>query len=135
MGARSRTVLRAFGFVLASVIALPLAAQEPSKGKSTDPQKPPIEKKVFDASRRVPSHFGQIGLTPEQKEEIYKIRGKHQSQIESLQKQIAQLQGEMMTECESILSESQKQLLSLRRDASARARKVRTTNAQANASL
>src|SRR4051812_4221468 len=103
MVARRRTVIGAFGFVLASLIALPLAAQEPTKGKPADTQRPPVEKKVFDASRRVPSHFGQIGLTPEQKEAIYKIRGKNLAQIESLQKQIAQLQCETLTECESVL--------------------------------
>ena len=89
------------------------------------PPKPPAEKKAADPSRRVPPLFGQIGLTPEQKEEIYKIRAKHQAQIESLQKQIAQLQAEMLAECEAVLTDSQKQLLALRREAAARARKAK----------
>lgn len=114
-----------FGFTLAALVALgalPLAAQEPSGGKPADAPTTPALKKVVDPSRRVPPLFGQVGLTPEQKEEIYKIRAKHQAQIESLQKQIAQTQAELLTECEAVLSDSQKQLLALRREAAARSR-------------
>ena len=123
MGPRKRVCFWAVGVVLASVVGLPLAAQEPSGVRPADPTKAPASKKVADASRRVPPFFGQIGLTPEQKEEIYKVRGKRQSQIESLHKQIAQLQSETLAECESLLSDSQKSLLTLRRDASARSKK------------
>lgn len=134
MGIRRRAALRAFGLILASAAALPLAAQEPSKGTTPDTRKPAAEKKVVDSSRRVPAQFGQIGLSPEQKEAIYKIRGKRQAEIEALHKQIAQLQSEAMAECESVLSDTQKQLLALRRDAAARAKAAKSATAESTAS-
>ncbi|MCA1687001.1 MAG: hypothetical protein LC745_13735 [Planctomycetia bacterium] len=130
---RSRTVAWAFGFVLASAVglaALPLAAQEPTGSKPADGTKAPVTKKAVDPSRRVPPHFGQIGLTPEQKEEIYKIRARHQAQIDSLQKQVARAQAEMLAECESHLTESQKQLLTHRRDAAARAKQAKAATTE-----
>ena len=50
---------------------LPLVAQE-KKPDST----PAETKRTNDPSRRVPVYFGQIGLTPEQRESIYKVRAK-----------------------------------------------------------
>ena len=55
-------------FLVAGIV--PILAQEP---KPETPQAPasastPTAKKTYDPSRRVPDYFGQIGLTPEQKE-------------------------------------------------------------------
>ena len=55
-----------------------------------------------DASRRVPSHFGQVGLTPEQRERIYKVQAKHHENIDELQKQLDNARLEMMKECEAM---------------------------------
>jgi hypothetical protein len=109
----------------ATVVALPLAAQEPSPGKPTDALNAPAKTQTYDPSRRVPPFFGQVGLTPEQKEAIYKIRGKYQVRIDALSKQIAETQSQMLAECEAQLNETQKQLLTFRRDAAARAKKER----------
>lgn len=126
MGSR-RAGVCAFGVVLGSVLmsgAPPLSAQEPSTA-AADATRAPAAKKPADPARRVPDFFGKIGLTSQQKEEIYKIRGKRQAQVEALQKQITQLQAETIAECESVLNDSQKQLLNLRRDAAARAKKAK----------
>jgi hypothetical protein len=99
--------------------SLRLDAQEPSAEKSV------AEKKSSDRSRRVvPDFFGQIGLSQDQKEEIYKIRAKHVERIAALQKQIDDIKAEEMKECEAKLSESQKLLLEVRRRASAEAKKA-----------
>ena len=102
--------------VLASVR---LDAQEPSGGQSV------VAKKAYDPSRRVPAFFGQIGLSQDQKEEIYKTRAKYLEKIAILQKQIDEIKVEEMKECESKLSESQKLLLNVRRRAAAEAKQAK----------
>lgn len=101
------------------VVPSRLDAQEPSGGK------PAAAKKASDPSRRVPAFFGQIGLSQDQKEDIYKIRAKHLEKIAALQKQIDEIKAEEMKECESKLSESQKLLLDARRHAAAEAKKAK----------
>ncbi len=106
---------RAFAMLstLTGVIALgslPLVvAQEQGAAKS--------DEGAITKSRRVPRYFGQIGLTPEQRESIYKIQGKHEAKINALEKQIADARAEMLKECESVLTDTQKQLLEQRRKA------------------
>ncbi len=135
MAARSRFHALTMILGVAGVVSLGafrLAAQEPAKAnakadaKADDASKSAAAKKAIDPSRRVPPFFGQIGLSPEQKEEIYKVRGKHQEKIDSLEKQIAAVRGEMMAECESKLTDTQKQALESRR-ASADSKKAKAS--------
>lgn len=132
---RTRAGVLALAFVGVVVLGLGaggMAAQEPSAGKPAEAAgtTAPAAPKASDPSRRVPRFFGQIGLTPEQKDEIYKIRGKHQQKLEELQKQIARVQSEMMAECEAVLNETQKKMLTYRREASAKARKARASSTE-----
>ena len=132
MAARSRIHSLTMILGVAGVVSLGafrLAAQGPSKAKADDTSKSTAAKKAVDPSRRVPPFFGQIGLSPEQKEEIYKVRGKHQEKIEALEKQIATIRGEMMAECESKLTDTQKQALESRRTS------VESKKAKASASV
>ena len=96
---------------------MPLTAQESGSAKTAEKTAPPSKKRTYDPSRRVPDYFGQIGLTPEQKESIYKVRAKHQQKIDELEKQITQIQSQMLTECEALLTDTQRQLLEHRRRA------------------
>ena len=126
-----RTGPWAFGLALASAVVLGaplLAAEEPAGGKPADSAPLPALKKTVDPSRRVPAFFGQVGLTAEQKEEIYKIRARRQAQIEALHKQLSQVNAEVLTECETVLNHSQKQLLALRRDAAAQAKAAKAAS-------
>jgi Spy/CpxP family protein refolding chaperone len=102
--------------------SLPLIAQESPRAKTTEKTEAPAAKR--DAARRVPRYFGQIGLTPEQRDSIYKIQSKHQSKIEALQKQINEIQSQMLSECETVLTDTQKQLLQQRRQATGGSRKA-----------
>jgi hypothetical protein len=115
--------MSAIGLGLALVIGsgtLRLEAQEPkpSEGSNATPAR-----RAFDPARRVPRYFGQIGLTPGQRESIYKIRAKHQQQIDALEKQIAEIQAQMLSECEALLADTQKQFLEQRRHAAVRTRR------------
>ena len=68
--------------------------------------------------RRVPPYFGQIGLTPDQRERIYDVRGVQQAKIAELKRQIEELETAEMSDCESVLTDAQRKLLENRRDAS-----------------
>ncbi|HEU5117547.1 MAG TPA: hypothetical protein VFT74_12960 [Isosphaeraceae bacterium] len=82
--------------------------------------------------RRVPMHFGQVGLTPSQRERIYEIRTRHHERIEALNQEIARLEAAETTECEAVLTEAQRRLLAHSR-AAARARSLtRKTASSAN---
>jgi hypothetical protein len=135
MSIRSTDGFRAFLFAFAAVLglgSLPLLAQETTAAKPGDAagSPPPATKGAYDPTRRVPPYFGQVGLTPEQKEGIYKIRARHQQKITDLQKQLAQAQTEMLAECETVLNDTQKKLLTYRREAAARARRAPAASAE-----
>jgi len=68
--------------------------------------------------RRVPRYFGRIGLTPRQKEQIYVIRGGYRARIAELERTIERLRQEEMEHCESVLTETQRELLQQMRAAS-----------------
>ena len=137
-GARRRS---GTGFAVLAVVGLalgagatPLAAQETVKDAKPAPAEAPKAKRAYDPTRRVPPYFGQVGLTADQKEAIYKARGKHQAKIEDLQKQLAEAQSAMMAECESLLTGEQRNLLAdKRRQASSKARGAAPTPPSATA--
>ncbi len=103
----TRTATLALGMGL--FISLGSLAQDPSPRKPAEKPAAPAKKK--EASRRVPDYFGQIGLTPEQRESIYKVRKTHQDKIDVLKKQIADAESQSLSECEAVLTVTQKKLL------------------------
>lgn len=104
---------------------LPLAAQQaPPPGSSTKTEAP-AAKSTSTTPRRVPNYFGQLGLSPEQKDSIYKVVAKHQSRIEELKKELAEANDKMVQECESLLDDAQKKSLEARRTAAADAAKAK----------
>jgi hypothetical protein len=130
MNVRNRIVSLVMGLGVsgaASLVAMPLLAQEPAAARPGE-VKAPAARRPVDPSRRVPDFFGQLGLSQPQREEIYKIRARHQQKLDELHKQIIQEQADMLSECEALLTDTQKQLLAQRRQASAsaRARKLKT---------
>src|SRR5262249_24861325 len=79
--------------------SIPLGAQEPKAPQVVSKSKAK-GKKTSEPTRRVPPYFGQIGLTDTQRESIFKVQGKHQPKIDTLQKQIDSIRAQMMEECE-----------------------------------
>lgn len=101
---RSRVAGMLIGLSAVALIGiLPSFAQDPAKEKAA----PTVAKNA----RRVPRYFGQVGLTDEQKEQIYDLRGKHLTKVDELKKQLADEQTKELAECEAILLESQKKVL------------------------
>ncbi|MEO6809060.1 MAG: hypothetical protein ABI353_08095 [Isosphaeraceae bacterium] len=115
-----RSRIRMLSFGLAAVLAagtLPVLAQAPGNVPRSS-AKP--ARKAYNPARRVPAYFGKVGLSTDQKETIYAIRGKYQEKIASLQQQIDQMRAQELTECEEVLSEPQQHLLDQERPVSKR---------------
>jgi hypothetical protein len=103
------------------------AAQEPKSAPASADSAPSSAKRSNDPARRVPPYFGQIGLTASQRDEIYKIRAKHQEKIDALEKQIAEARAQVLAECETLLTDSQMKLLEQHRRTASEARKSRAS--------
>jgi hypothetical protein len=134
-----KRVIRRLAAVLASAAAmmivsgsLPLIAQETGNAQVQAKAKR-AGKRAFDPTRRVPDYFGQLGLSDAQKESIYKIRATHQPKIDAMEKQLEQLRGQMIKECETVLTDAQKKLLEERRSGAAESRARRGAGAVAEA--
>jgi hypothetical protein len=76
----------------------------------------PAGPKTYPPFRRVPSFFGQVGLSDQQRSEIYVLRGRYRAEIYELERQIEELKRKEITECETILTDSQRKLLNQLRD-------------------
>ena len=86
---------------------LAFAGQEGKEAnKATEVKK--AEKPKTRLRGRVPRYFGQLGLSREQRQEIYRIQAKYRSQIAELQAQIAALRKAERQEIEGVLTEGQK---------------------------
>ena len=127
MTKRFRAAAAATSFTLLGLLAgsRPIEAQDPTPTKVADP----AVKKKHDAARRVPAYFGQIGLTTEQRANIYNIQGKRLEKIEALEQQIAAEKAEMLAQCEASLTETQKKLLDNLRRAAAEPAATKTVDA------
>ena len=126
MASRMRTVALATTLTMLGSIGVArwTGAQEPAV-KPVDP----VAKKKHDAARRVPAYFGQIGLTTEQRANIYAIQGKRFEKIEALEQQIAAEKAEMLAQCEQSLTETQRKLLDNLRRAAAEPAAPKTVDA------
>lgn len=94
---------------LASLAPIALDAQE-TAAQPTTPETAP-EKTRAKPRGRVPNHYGKLGLTDDQKQEIYSIQAKYREQINALQEQINELQQEEASEIYLVLSDVQKESL------------------------
>jgi hypothetical protein len=59
----------------------------------------------------LPRHYSQLGLTPKQRNEIYKIRGKYAAEIQELYQKISDLRDQEKEACEKVLTKAQKERL------------------------
>ena len=112
MTLRSRIGGMLLGVSMVGVLGiLPSLAQDPAGDKPAASPKKEKSAAGSKSSRRVPTLFSKVGLTDEQREKIYDIRGKHQEAIGSLKAKIDDLQAKELAECEGVLLESQKKVL------------------------
>ncbi|VAX41208.1 hypothetical protein MNBD_PLANCTO02-336 [hydrothermal vent metagenome] len=102
------TVMLAGGLLFGLFLAPSLNAQ---KKKATKAATRKTATKKAKHSHRLPRYFGKIGISAEQKGNIYKIQEKYHSKIDDLKKQLAALKKKEMSEIETTLSANQKSAL------------------------
>lgn len=108
MTVRHRALALCVGMVVVGAGAS--LAQDPGNNGRSEP-----------AVRRVPPYFGQVGLTTQQREAIYSIRGKYAVRLVELKRQMEQLQQQELVECESVLNPAQRAQINQRRSSRGRA--------------
>jgi len=111
--------------VLSGASLMPTTADEPAQSnQSKTPPSPiaPVTRKGYDPVRRVPAHFGKVGLTAEQREQIYQVRAQHLDRIDRLRRELHDQQAKMMVDSEGVLTDVQKKLLDEHRRGAAKAR-------------
>jgi hypothetical protein len=81
-----------------------LSGDDKKPDKKPDDKDPP----VVVVRGTLPTHYKRLGLSDEQKENVYKIRGRYKARIDALTKQIRDLQKEERTKLEEVLTEAQK---------------------------
>ena len=117
MTLRSRVGGVLLGLAMVGAVGiLPSIAQDPGQEKATS--------KKGQNSRRVPPYFSKVGLTSEQREKVYEIRGKYQEEISALKAKIDDLQAKELADCEGVLLDSQKKVLTDLRSTAKQSRKA-----------
>lgn len=67
-----------------------------------------VEKKQ---TNRLPANYGKLGLTDAQRDKIYAVQEKYDSQLDALEEQIKALRAKRSAESEAVLSPEQKKIL------------------------
>ena len=101
------SMLALLGGVLAltsGVVGQDTKTQDPKKEVKKD--EPPTKAKGF-----LPQHWGKIGLTEDQKQDVYKIQSKHNSEIDKLEAKIKEIKGSRDKEMKAVLNADQKKKL------------------------
>lgn len=123
------TIRKQAGAVILSALAvammggLPLLAQEPAAPKVT------TARKKQERVHPIPSYFGQIGLTEQQRASIHEIQARRREKIEALEKQVVEEKAAMLAECDGVLTDVQRKLLENLRAAAAARNAARSANA------
>lgn len=61
--------------------------------------------------RRLPNGYAKLGLSDQQREAIYKIRGEYKARMDQLQRELDTLKRAEADACRSILTETQRRLI------------------------
>ncbi len=97
------------------------AAKEKGESKAKTAPKAAAKAASKDESQaktvRLPNHYGDLGLSEDQKEQVRAIVATYDAKIEALQQQIAQLKQKREAEAEAILTDAQKEQLAQARAA------------------
>ena len=82
--------------------------EDPKKDLKKDVKKdePPTKVKGF-----LPQNWGKIGLTEDQKQDVYKIQGKHNGEIDKLEAKIKEIKSARDKEMKGVLNADQKKKL------------------------
>jgi hypothetical protein len=98
-------------FVATTTVRSEPKGSEPPKSEATAPKKAAKAAAAKKARPRLPKHYGQLGLTPAQKDQVYAVQAKYQAEIAELQKKLNEVRALRDKDAAEILSEDQKKHL------------------------
>ena len=101
------------------------AVNQPGAAQSKDPSARP-------RPRRLPSYYGQVGLSDPQRERIYRLQAAYADRIDELEKQLESLKAKRDQEIEAVLTPPQKERLRHLVEAAAKRRAARSGTTAAN---
>ncbi len=98
---------------IAGVYGRPVAVAEEAGKTAAKAEKAGDAKSAKKASSgdRLPANYAKIGLSEDQKKKIYEVQNKFEAQIDSLEKQIADLKAKQKAEVEGVLTPEQHKAL------------------------
>ncbi len=70
-------------------------------------QEKKTDKEPILVSKRLPTYYNRLNLSQKQKNDIYKIRGKYEAEIQELYQKITELREQEKADCEKILTADQ----------------------------
>ena len=87
--------------------------KEEAKDKKSEVKKEDVKdkKEVGKVKGQLPAYWKNIGISDDQKQNVYKIQSKYRSKIDEHQSEIAKLKTEEKKELEKVLTEDQKKKL------------------------
>lgn len=100
--------------VVAAGLALALGTQlslESTVGQEKSASEPTPAKVARKSAGRLPSHYGKLGVSSEQRAKIYGVQATYKKQIADLQAQIDALKTKQNTEVQAVLTAEQKKKL------------------------
>lgn len=100
--------------VVVAGMALALGTQlsiESTNGQEKEAAQAAPAKVAKKPSGRLPAQYGKLGLSDEQRYEIYGVQATYKKQIDELEKQIDSLKAKQKTEVEAVLTADQKKKL------------------------
>lgn len=74
-------------------------------------------KNAKETKHRLPRYYGKLGLSDSQREKIYGIQAKYDTDIDKLEKQLADLKSKQDADCRKVLDADQKKQLTVLVDA------------------
>ena len=101
----SAVVLLALGAGILPGLVAQEAGKAAAKGKSEE------KKTSKKPEGRLPSNYGKIGLTDEQRAQVYAIHDRFEVEINDLEKKLADVKAKQTAEYEAVLNGNQKESL------------------------
>jgi Spy/CpxP family protein refolding chaperone len=104
----SMVVVALFAFAIGSQVSVDFTV---GQEKAAEHEKAAPVKVAKKPRGRLPAYYAQIGLSTEQRDQIYKVQSTYRKQIDELQKQIDALKKKQDAEVVAVLKPEQKEKL------------------------
>ena len=123
--------------IVAAGVALALGSQisvQSMVGQEKAATKPTPAKVAKKPAGRLPAQYGKLGLSDEQRKNVYAVQADYGKQIADLQKQIDSLTEKQNTEIEAVLTADQKKKLGELLDEAKKAAEARSSSKEKKSS-